>query len=115
IGRRIVRIGREVEVVGIIGNGKYASLQESPRSFGYVSYDERFGTSRLLFVRARTTTAAAQRAATEELAKLDPNVAFDAPRLLAQDVEKFLTEPRLSARLIAVFGLVGVVLAMTGL
>jgi hypothetical protein len=86
IGRRILRLEREVEVVGIIGNGKYASLQEAPRGFGYVSYDQRFGMSRLLYIRARTTTAAAQRAATEELAKLDPNVAFEGPKLLAQDV-----------------------------
>src|SRR5262249_43666517 len=72
IGRRIVRLGREVEVVGIIGNGRYANLQEPSRGFGYVSSDDRFGMSRLLYIRARTTTAAAQRAATEELAKLDP-------------------------------------------
>lgn len=115
IGRRIVRLEREVEVVGIIGNGKYSSLQESPRSFGYVSYDDRYGMSRLLYIRARTTTAAAQRAATEELAKLDPNVALESPKLLAEDVEKFLGQQRVGARLIAAFGLVGVVLAMTGL
>jgi putative ABC transport system permease protein len=114
-GRRILRLGREVEVVGVIGNGRYASLQEAPKGFGYVSYDDRFGMSRLLYIRARTTTAAAQRAATEELAKLDPNVAFEGPKLLTQDVEKFLTEQQLSARLIAASGLVGVLLAMTGL
>jgi hypothetical protein len=115
IGRRILRLEREVEVVGIIGNGKYSSLQEGPRSFGYVSYDDRFGMSRLLYIRARTTTAAAQRAATEELAKLDPNVAFEGPKLLAQDVEQFLGPQKVGARVIAAFGLVGVVLAMTGL
>jgi ABC-type antimicrobial peptide transport system permease subunit len=49
------------------------------------------------------------------LAKLDPNVAFENARLLAQDVEKFLLEQRLAARLIAGFGLIGIVLAMTGL
>ena len=114
IGRRILRLEREVEVVGIIGNGKYASLYEAPQGFGYVSYDQRFGASRLLYIRARTTTAAAQRAATEELAKLDPNVAFG-PTLLAQDVEEELGQQQLVARLIAAFGLVGVVLAMTGL
>ena len=67
----------------------------------------------LLYVRARTT-AAAQRAATEELAKLDPNLAFD-PTLLAQDVERGLGQQQLRARLIAAFGVVGVVLAMIGL
>jgi predicted permease len=115
IGRRIIVFDHEMEIVGIIGNGKYASLQEAPRGFGYVPYARQFGTSRLLYVRARTTTASAQRAAVEEMAKLDPNVAFEHPRLLAQDVEKFLLQPQLGARLIAAFGLVGVVLAMTGL
>jgi ABC-type antimicrobial peptide transport system permease subunit len=49
------------------------------------------------------------------VAKLDPNVAFEGPKLLAQDVERFLVDQQLGARLIAAFGLVGVVLAMTGL
>jgi ABC-type antimicrobial peptide transport system permease subunit len=115
IGRRILSLEREMEVVGIIGNGKYGSLQEAPKGFGYVPYLEQFGMSRLLYIRARTTTASAQRAATEELAKLDPNVAFERPRLLAQDVERFFLQQQLGARLIAAFGFVGVALAMTGL
>jgi hypothetical protein len=115
IGRRIVSFGREMEIAGIIGNGKYASLEEAPKGFGYVPYHEQFGTSRLLYIRARTTTASALRAATEELAKIDPNVALERPRLLAQDLEKFLLQQQLGARLIAAFGLVGVALAMTGL
>jgi predicted permease len=115
IGRRIVSLEREMEVVGIIGNGKYASLQEAPKGFGYVPYHPQFGMSRVLYIRARTTTASALKAATEELANLDPNVAFERPRLLAQDVERFLAQQELGARLIAAFGFVGVVLAMTGL
>jgi len=115
LGRRIRALDREVEVVGIIGNGKYASLQEPPTGFGYVPSEPQFGMSTLLYIRARTTTAAAQRAATEEVAKLDPNVAFERPRPLADDVRRFLQQPQLGARLIAAFGLVGVVLAMTGL
>src|SRR6185436_13010547 len=115
IGRRILGLGRELEVVGIIGNGKYENLQEAPKGFGYVPYDPQFGVSTLLYIRARTTTASAQRAATEELAKLDPNVALERPRLLADDVARFLLQQRTGARLVAAFGLVGVVLAMTGL
>ncbi len=115
IGRRIVGFEREMEIVGIIGNGKYESLQEAPKGFGYVTYHEQFGTSRLLYIRARTTTASALRATTEELAKLDPNVALERSRLLSQDIEKFLVQQQLGARLVAAFGLVGVGLAMTGL
>ena len=115
VGRRILSLDRDMEVVGIIGNGKYASLQEPPQGFGYVPYDEQYGTSRLLYMRTRTTTASALRAASQELAKLDPNVALERPRLLTQDVERFLVEGQLAARLVAVFGLVGVALAMTGL
>ena len=115
LGRRILALDREVEVVGIIGNGKYSSLREPPTGFGYVPYEPRFGMSTLLYIRARSTTASAMRAATEELAKLDPNIALDHPRLLTQDVDKFLLQQQLGARLIAAFGLVGVALAMTGL
>ena len=114
VGRRIASLGRELEIVGIIGNGKYAGLHEAPKGFGYVPLS-RLGTSRLLYIRATTTTESATRAASEELAKLDPNVALERPRLLAQDVERFLLQPRLGTRLIAAFGIVGVALAMTGL
>ena len=115
LGRRILALDREVEVVGIIGNGKYESLRERPTGFGYVPYEPQFGMSTLLYMRARTTTASALRAATQELAKLDPNVALERPRLLADDIQKFLEQPQLGARLITAFGLIGVVLAMTGL
>jgi predicted permease len=115
IGRRIFSLGREMEVVGIIANGKYSSLQEAPKGFGYVPYAQQFSMPSLLYVRARTTTATALKATTEEMAKLDPNVAYERHRPLAMDVERFLIQQQLGARLIAAFGLVGVVLAMTGL
>jgi predicted permease len=57
LGRRILALDREVEVVGIIGNGKYSSLREPPTGFGYVPYEPRFGMSTLLYIRARSTTA----------------------------------------------------------
>src|SRR6185503_8579114 len=111
----IESLGRRMTIIGVIAKGKYASIQEPDRGFGYVPFAQQFGASGLLYVRARTTTAAALRATTEELAKLNPNVAFERPTLLAEDVDKFLVQQRLGAKLIAIFGLVGVVLAMTGL
>ena len=34
-----------MEVVGIIGDGRYASLQEAPKGFGYLPFAPQFGTS----------------------------------------------------------------------
>jgi ABC-type antimicrobial peptide transport system permease subunit len=99
----------------VIANGKYASLLEPDRGFGYVPYAQAFGMSGLLYVRARTTTGAALRATIEELSKLDANIAFERPTLLVDDVDKFLVEQRLAAQLIAAFGVIGLVLAMAGL
>jgi len=115
IGRELQSLGQRMMVIGVIGNGKYASLQEPDRGFGYVPYAQAFGMSGLLYVRARNTTGAALGATIEELSRLDSNIAFERPTLLADDVDKFLVEQRLAARLIAVFGVIGVVLAMTGL
>ncbi|MEP6494473.1 MAG: ADOP family duplicated permease [bacterium] len=115
VGRELESLGRRMTVVGVMANGKYGSLLEHDRGFGYVPFAQQFSASSRVYVRARTTTSAALRATGEELAKLDPNVAFERPVLLADDVDKFLVQQRIGAKLIAMFGLVGVALAMTGL
>jgi predicted permease len=115
LGRRL-RVGsREVTVVGVVANGKYTLLQEEPQPFGFRPYAQDFRDNVMLYVRARGSTEAALRAAREELALLDPNVAVERPTLLAADVARYLVPQRIGATLVGAFGVIGLVLAMTGL
>lgn len=115
VGRRFEGLGYHLTVVGVMANGKYGSLQEDLHGYVYMPFAQEPSTNVHVYVRTRTTTADAFRAAREELSRLDPNVAFELPTLLSDDVDKFLAQQRLGARLIATFGVIGVVLAMTGL
>jgi predicted permease len=114
LGREIESLGRRMTVVGVIGNGKYTTLQERERGYGYAPLMQRF-MSPTLYVRSRTTAAEALRAARAELAALDPNLALERPTLLTDDVDRYLVPQRVGALLIGIFGLVGLVLATTGL
>jgi putative ABC transport system permease protein len=115
LGRELESLGRRMTVVGVIAKGKYTLLHEPERGFGYVPFMQRFGSSPTLYVRARGAPAAALRAAREELAKLDPNIALVQPTLLTGDLERYMLPQRVGALFIGIFGLVGIVLAATGL
>jgi predicted permease len=115
IGHELRSLGRRMTVVGVIGNGKYTRMQEEATDFGYISLAQNFSLSPMLYVRARGTTAAAFRAMREELARLAPNVALDRPSLLTDDIGRDLVPQRIGALLVGTFGLVGLLLATTGL
>jgi ABC-type antimicrobial peptide transport system permease subunit len=115
LGREVESLDTRMTVVGVMGNGKYTLLQEPERAYAYVPFAQKFRTSAGLYVRARGAPAAALRAAREELAKLNPNVALERPQVLAEAVEGYGAPQRVGALLIGVFGLVGLLLTATGL
>jgi predicted permease len=116
LGRELESLsGRRMTVIGVIRKGKYTFLQEEERAYGYVPFAQGFSGSPQLYVRARGEPAGALRAAREELAKLDPNIALERPTLLAADVERYVLPQRIGALSVGLFGSVGLVLAATGL
>jgi predicted permease len=114
LGRQITRDGVDRTVVGVIGNGKYTQLQEDARSFGYVPFAQDFRINPMLYLRARGTTDAALAALREELAALDPNVALERPTRLTADIGRYLVPQRVGALLVGAFGVVALVLVLTG-
>ncbi|MDQ6828792.1 MAG: ADOP family duplicated permease, partial [Gemmatimonadota bacterium] len=115
VGHRILRGGTRLTVVGVIGNGRYTTLQESEHAFAYFPFAQHGTLAPELFLRPRGTTDGALRAAREQLTALDPNIAFEHPTMLDDDVTKWVIPQRTGAFLIGSFALVGLVLAMTGL
>jgi predicted permease len=115
LGHEIQRDETRYAIVGVMSNGKYMMPQEDEQGFGYFPFTQRFTRSPDLFIRARGTTAAALQAAREELRLLDPNVALQRPTLLAEDVAKWTIPQQVGAFLVGIFGVVGLLLAATGL
>jgi predicted permease len=115
LGRELESLDRRMTVVGVMGDGKYTLLHEPTRAYAYVPFAQRFRRSAVLYVRARGAPAAGLRAAREELAKVNPNIALERPQILADAVGGYATPQRIGAFLIGVFGLVGLTLAAAGL
>jgi predicted permease len=115
LGRELESDGQRMRVIGVIGNGKYFLLHEKETAYGYVPLAQSVRWSAFLYVRARGHSDAALRAAREELAKLNPNVALERPGLLDVEIQRYLMPQRIGAFLVGIFGLVGLSLAATGL
>jgi putative ABC transport system permease protein len=115
LGREIASLDRRMTVVGVMRTGKYTLLHEAERAYAYVPFAQRFRRSAVLYVRSRSTPAAALLAARAELAKLDPNIALERPQVLTEAVGGYMTPQRIGAFLIGLFGLVGLALAAAGL
>jgi predicted lysophospholipase L1 biosynthesis ABC-type transport system permease subunit len=115
LGRELESDGQRMRVVGVIRNGKYFVLHESETAYAYVPFAQAFRLSAYLHVRARGTPEAALRAAREELARLDRNVALERPSMVEVDMKRYMLPQQMGAYLVGLFGLVGLVLAATGL
>jgi predicted permease len=115
LARELESRDTRMTVIGVMGNGKYTLLQEPERAYAYIPFAQAFRTSVVLYVRGRGTPEVTLRAAREELAKLNPNMAFERPQVLADATGSYVAPQRIGAFLIGVFGLVGLTLATAGL
>jgi predicted permease len=115
VGRRLQGRGRELTVVGVIGNGKYLLLQEDPRAFGWTPFAQSFSRTAMIFVRAGGSVDDAIRALREEVASIDPNIALHGVALMEGDVSRLVIPQRIAATLVGIFGAAGLLLSMAGL
>jgi predicted permease len=114
LGRELTIARTRASVVGVMANGKYGSLNEGPTAYAYLALAQR-PASPALYVRTRGDVAAGLNAIRAELAELDPNAALSRPRRVLDDVQRSLLPQRLGALVVGIFGVVGLVLAVTGL
>jgi predicted permease len=115
IGRKFKEAWRMMTVVGVAKNGKYRSLNESPRCFFYVPY--RQGVWDLnLGVCVRTSGDPASLASTlqREIHKLDPRVEVWASMTMTDYIKAAFLAPVLASRLLSWLGIVALALAAMG-
>jgi len=118
---RVVRMGdKTYEIVGIAKNSKARTIGEEPEGILYLPLEQHpedvmsfFGIS--ILVKTAGNPRAMTRPVRAQIAALDPNLAVFGVQTMQEHVDKSMLVPRLSAVLLGVFGVVGLVLATIGL
>jgi predicted permease len=106
----------EVEIVGVVKDGKYNSLRDQKTSFVYVPYqqDDRLGNISAN-VRTHALPEALMPALRHEIANVDPNLAIWDLKTMESQVNESLFAERMIAILCACFGALATILAAIGL
>jgi predicted permease len=115
LGQRIALEGKvEREVIGVVRDGKYRSLDEAPMAYAFFPLKQRYTPRIIVHARARSDMAAAIKALHEETAALDANIAVERAGPLADRLELLFLPQRVAAWVVGVFGVVGLGLAALG-
>ena len=115
LGRR-KEAGFDVEIVGLVRDGKSASLREETRRFVYVPYMQEEAVGGLTFyVRSPLGPDAVGKALRAAVRKVDPSLPVADMKTMSAQVGESLFVERMVAALSAAFGLLATVLAAIGL
>jgi predicted permease len=104
-----------LEVVGVVVDGKYATLGEEKRPFFYLPLYQDHSPRVTLVVRTEASPAAALAAARRAVRDLDRNLPIHAARTMSDHLAATLLPARMAAAVLGVFGLVALALAAMGL
>ena len=89
IGQRLQVKGNWVQVVGIVTDSKYSSMDETPRPFFYVPLRQYFAIEPDIHIRTTQPLQTVQTALIREVRTLDPNLAVYEMITLEEQVEPF--------------------------
>ena len=106
---------RVTEVVGIVGDSKFRTLGEDPRPFVYRSVHQNMEGTATLLVKASPGSPSLVPTIREELTAIDENVPVTNVARLEDRLGLVLLLPRLGASLFGGVGLIGLILAATGI
>jgi putative ABC transport system permease protein len=106
--------GPWLEIVGVVGDGKYWSLTESSMPVAYVPLAQRHETGMVLYVRASGDPARLVPAVRREVRALEPNLPLPELRTVREAVQSSLYVPRMGSALIGVFAALALFLAAIG-
>jgi predicted permease len=117
IGKRF-RLGSSLspllEVVGVVEDGKYASLAESPQPYVCRPVDQAYAGATSLIIRTAPDALVPLASLRQEVQNLDPAMPLSA-RLMTDKMALPLLPPRVAAVVLGGFGLVALALAAIGI
>ena len=106
----------DIEIVGVVRNSKYSSVDEKTERFFYVPYRQEPSAQRMSFlVRTSSDGAVLPTSVRSAVREIDPNMPVVNQKWMTSQVEDSLYIQRLIATLAAAFGLLATLLATVGL
>ncbi|HEX5438076.1 MAG TPA: ABC transporter permease [Gemmatimonadaceae bacterium] len=125
LGKHVRTLDHDWEVVGVLRDGRYESIDEQPQPFMVFELGQRsfmapllgptYWLSMTLYVRTRIPAAQVIQQIRGQVRALDPNVAVAYAEPLTDVIDRALFPQRVAARLIGIFGFVGLLLAAIGI
>jgi predicted permease len=115
VGRRFLEGGHaSVEVVGMVEDGKYQSLTESPRQVVFYAAAQRYDEATVLLVRSSLPDAGMARALRRTMTELDPQLPLYALGSVRQMLDLAYLPARAATVALGAFGVLALMLAITG-
>lgn len=121
VGKRLTILapdgaGRAVDVIGVAGDARYASLRDAPRGYLYLPSAQHHRTGITLHVRTEQSPTALAAPIREVVRDIDPDLTlFDVTTLDGVVAGAVLTAAGGGAALAGAFGLVGLILTVLGM
>ena len=118
IGKRVRLVagnGALREIVGIVRDGKYASLTEAPRAYAWIPLAQNSTAELTLVVRTAGSAAEAVQPLTHAVQSLDPNLPVFNVRTLANALHGAADMQQAASSMLSVFGLLALLLAALGM
>jgi len=118
LGRRLRLVGPrgvDLEVVGVVRDGKYRKLTEEPRPFLYLAWGQRHEEQMTFLIQTAGNPRALAGPVRRELQALDKDLPVYDLMTMQEHMRIPLLEPRLTSGLVGGLGLLGLLLAMIGL
>jgi len=115
IGQRLQVKGNWVQVVGVVKDSKYHSMDEAPRPFFYVPLRQYFSIEPDIHIRTTQALQTVQTALIREVRALDPNLAVYEMITLQEQVDRSTSHELVAVALVALFGGLALLLASIGL
>ena len=115
IGQRLQVKGTWVQVVGVVKDSKYYSMDETRRPFFYVPLRQYFAIEPEIHIRATQPLQTIQTALIREVRALDSNLALYEMITLEDQVNRSTSQQLVAVTLVALFGGLAVLLASIGL
>ena len=115
LGRRFRTAGREWRtIVGVVPDMKYVRIDEAPRPYFYVPFEQSYRPGMLLYVRSSVPVDALLSQARGWVSALDPELPILYARPLSDRLRGAFIFYDLAAAMLLVFGLCGMALAALG-
>jgi predicted permease len=115
VGKMVRTRGEDRLVIGVVPTGKYQSLGEAPRAYMYFPQAQMWSSSMMLQLRTKGDPTSLVPLLRSEVAALDANLPVANIRTLTSHLGIALMPARLAGGSLAVFGVLGLLLASVGI